>query len=66
MTELTLELDEIANESITDLMNHYKVKTKAELISKAIAVLKIAAYIDSTQGELVARKGLHETKLNIT
>lgn len=66
MTELTLELDTNANESIHDLMSHYRLKTKAELISKALAVLKIAAYIDSTQGELIARKGTNETKLIIS
>lgn len=63
MTELTLKLDQKASESIIDLMSHYGVVTKAEIISKAIAVLKIASYIDKTQGELFARKGAHETKI---
>ena len=65
MTELTLELDKNANESICNLMNHYQVGTKAELISKAIAFLKIAAYVDSTDGEIIARKGKDERKLII-
>jgi len=63
MTELTLELDFKASESIKELMSHYKVSSKAEVISKALAVLKIAAYVDKTQGELLARKGNHETKI---
>lgn len=63
MIELTLELDQRASESLTDLMNHYRVGTKAEIISKAIAVLKIASHVDRTQGELFARKGSHETKI---
>ena len=65
MSEITLELDNKANQSIKDLMKHYNVKTKAEIISKAIAVLKTAAYVDKAKGELFARKGTHETKILI-
>lgn len=63
MTEITLEFDSKASRSMSDLMTHYHIKSKAELISKAIAFLQIAAYIDKTHGELVARKGTHETKI---
>lgn len=63
MTEITLELDKKANQSIKDLMIHYRVNSKAELISKAIAMLKVAAYIDQTEGELIARKGTQERKI---
>lgn len=63
MTELLLELDSKANESINNLKQHYGLHTKAEVISKAIAMLKIAAYVDSTDGQLIARKGNHETQL---
>jgi len=63
MTELILNLDKRATDSIKDLMSHYRVGSKAEIISKALAVLKIASHIDKTQGELVARKGSHETKI---
>lgn len=63
MTVLTLELDKRASDSLRDLMSHYKVSTKAEIISKAIAILKIACHIDKTDGELLARKGDHETKI---
>ncbi len=63
MTELTLELDSQASESIKELMSYYRVSSKAEVISKALAVLRTAAYIDKTQGELIARKGSHETKI---
>jgi hypothetical protein len=63
MMELTLKLDKRATDSMSDLMAHYKVGTRAELISKALAVLKIAAYIEKTEGELFARKGTHETKI---
>lgn len=63
MTELTLQFDQRATQSINDLMHHYKVKNKAALISKALSVLKIAAYVDQTHGELFARKGDNETKI---
>lgn len=63
MTELTLELDQRASESLKDLMSHYRVGSKAEIISKALAVLQIASHVDKTKGELFARKGSHETKI---
>lgn len=66
MTLLALELDHKAQESIHDLMNHYRVKSRAEVVSKAIAVLTIAAHIEKTKGELFARKGEHETKILVT
>ncbi|HLX54275.1 MAG TPA: hypothetical protein VKR58_10055 [Aquella sp.] len=63
MTELALELDEKAATSINDLMIHYQLESAAQLISKALTVLSLAAHIDNTQGELFARKGGHETKI---
>jgi len=63
MTELTLEFDSKASESMRDLMQHYGVVSRAEIISKALAVLKIAAYVDKTDGEIFARKGNKETRL---
>ncbi|HMG82320.1 MAG TPA: hypothetical protein VK559_04750 [Ferruginibacter sp.] len=65
MTELNLELDKKANDTIIDLMHHYQLKSKTELISKALTFLKIAAYIDRTHGELVARKEGEETRIII-
>ena len=63
MSELALELDQVAQKSINDLMGHYRVGSRAEIISKALAVLKIAAHVENTAGELFARKGNHETKI---
>ena len=65
MNEVTLHFDNMALKSIQDLMKYYKIKSKAELIAKAISLLKIVAYIDNTQGELVARKGEDETRIFI-
>ncbi len=63
MVELTLQLDHKASASLKELMSHYRVKSKAEIISKALAILQIASHIDKTEGELFARKGNHETKI---
>lgn len=63
MTELTIELDNNAMISFNDLMIHYRLKTKAEVITKGLLLLKIAAAIDETQGELIARKGSGETRI---
>lgn len=63
MSELALELDTKAQESIQDLMTHYRVGSRAEVISKALAVLKIVSHVEQTHGELFARKGNRETKI---
>jgi hypothetical protein len=65
MTELVLELDSKANETVRGLMQHYGLKTKAELFLKALSILKVAAYVESTHGELVARRGDEESRLRI-
>jgi hypothetical protein len=64
MAELTLEINGDMSESIRDLMLHYHVNA-AQLVSKAIAVIKIAAYVERTGGELLVRKGSQETKLKV-
>ena len=61
--ELTLNFDAKAIQTINSLMMHYKAKNKAELIAKALTVLKVAAQVDTTGGELIARKGKDETKI---
>jgi len=63
MSEITLKLDDKASESIKSLMYHYGVNTEAEVIKKGLSLLEISAYIDNTEGELLARKGAHETKI---
>lgn len=65
MSELALELDEQARNSISGLMSHYRVVSAADIISKALTILSIAAHVEKTDGELFARKGTHETKIVI-
>lgn len=66
MQELTLEYDQRMSSEMKKLMIHYNVNTKAELIAKAIAVLKTAAHINQSNGELIARKGNLERKIVVT
>ncbi len=63
MSNLTLNLDEKAENSIDKLRKHYGASSKAEVIRKALALLQVAAEVDATNGELVARKDNKETKI---
>ena len=65
MAELTLQFDNRACQSIDDLMRHYNVNSRAELISKAIYILKLAAHVSQTDGELIARKNGEETRITV-
>ncbi len=61
MNEVTLQFDKQASKSIDDLMKYYNVGSRAELISKAIYMLKVAARVGSMEGQLIARKNGEET-----
>jgi hypothetical protein len=61
MQEITLNFDNNAIKSLNELMKFYNSKSKAEVISKGIALLKLAAYIEKTDGKLIAKKGHKET-----
>lgn len=63
MAEFTFRLDNETKDQVNELMRHYGVKTAAEVFEKALAALTIHAYIAETNGELIARKGAHETKI---
>jgi len=63
MIELNLELDSSASQTIHELMHYYNIRSRAELVSKAIDLLTLATHVDKTNGELFARKGTHETKI---
>ena len=65
MQDINLRIDKKSSESISALMKHYNVTTEAALISKAVAVLKTAAFIELENGELFARRGDKETKIII-
>jgi Arc/MetJ-type ribon-helix-helix transcriptional regulator len=63
MSNLTLNLDRKAEKSIDALREHYGATSKAEVIRKALALLQVAAEIDASKGELLARKNNKETKI---
>lgn len=65
MSNLTLNLDKTAEETLQRLKNHYRVGSKAEVIRKALTLLDIASEIEETKGELLARKGDKETRIII-
>lgn len=63
MLLLSLELDSVAKQSIDDLMAHYNVGSRAAIIKKALAMLKVAAIVEKTDGQLVAKRGHNETHI---
>lgn len=65
MIELALELSEQSQDDIDNLVKHYKAKSRAAIVSKAIALLKLASHVEQNKGELIARRGMNETRLNI-
>ena len=66
MEEVTYKLDQCATDSIKDLMRFYRVYDSADVIKKGLALLKIAAYVEQTDGEMIVRKGNNETKIIIS
>ena len=60
MNEMTLNTD-----VMEDLMQHYGAKTKEEIVNKALSMLRIIAYVDSNEGQVVARKGNQEANLSM-
>lgn len=63
MSYLALKLDNRSQDSLKELMTHYGVGSRSEIITKAISALKIISYIDRTKGELFARKNSLETRI---
>lgn len=63
MSNLTLNLDKKAVKEIEALKQHYGASSKAEVIRKGLALLKIASQIEDTEGELIARKGDRESRI---
>lgn len=63
MHEVTYRLDQVASDSIDELIRHYNVNDSSQVIKKSLALLQIAAYVEKTEGEMIIRKGNHETKL---
>jgi hypothetical protein len=63
MSNLTLNLDEKAEQTIEHLRKHYGASSKAEVIRKALTLLKVAAQVEDEDGHLIARKNGKETEI---
>lgn len=57
MASLILKLDDAAEQEIARLQKYFDVTSKAQVIRKGLALLKVAAQIKETNGQLIARKG---------
>ncbi len=65
MVELTLVYDSNTESIIRRLKEYWKLNDEAEVFKKSLGQLRIATAVDSTNGELIARRGTDETKINL-
>jgi hypothetical protein len=63
MTEITLRYDHDTESKIKSLMKYWGYKDEAELFVQTLTHFLLMTAVDSTDGELIARKGTHETKI---
>ncbi len=63
MQQITYSLDDKTYQSIAELCEYFNATDSAEVIKKSLALLQVAAYVKQTDGEIIIRKGNHETKL---
>lgn len=65
MTEVRFELDNQTDENVRKLMSQFGCRSKIELFRKAIAWLEVVDYVNSNNGEIIARRGNCDTRLVI-
>jgi hypothetical protein len=63
MSSLTLNLDKQAQDTINDLRRHYNASSDAEVIRRALSLLKMASVVEKSHGELLIRKGTNERRV---
>lgn len=63
MGTINLDLDRTAQDTVTKLKHFYGMATNAELITKALWLLKVAAEVEMTNGKLIAKKGTNEGQI---
>lgn len=61
MSNITLNFDREMEQEISELKKHFHASSKAEVIRKALGLLKVAKKVQETDGELIARKDNKET-----
>jgi hypothetical protein len=64
--ELTIKLDKYADDACLNLMRQYGFKDYAQVLQRSLSLFQVAAFVDSTEGELIARKNGHETKIIVS
>ena len=65
MTELKFRIDTNTDNKIKNLMKYWGYKDEAELFKQTLNHFLLMTDIDSVDGELIARKGTEETKINL-
>lgn len=63
MSVLTLRFDNNTDHTIRNLMEYWGYKDEAELFTQTLNHFILMTEVASTNGELIARKGLDETKI---
>lgn len=59
----TFNVDEKMDATLEDLKQHYSASSKAEVIRKAIALLKVAKENEQEDGSLIIRRNNEELKV---
>ena len=59
----TFNVDEKMDATLEELKKHYSASSKAEVIRKAIALLKFAKENEQEDGSLIVRSGNEELKV---
>lgn len=63
MSQVLLKYDSNTENMIEHLKKYWGLKDEAEVFEKSLIQLSIATAVDSSDGELIARKGENETKI---
>jgi hypothetical protein len=63
MAVTTFNVDEKMDATLESLKEHYGATSKAEILRKAVALLKVAQESEQSDGSLVIRKGDQDVKV---
>ena len=65
MAGTTFNIDKKMGKALEDLQAHFGAPSKAAVLSKAVALLKIATQFESADGSITIRKGEVDQKIII-
>jgi hypothetical protein len=63
MAVTTFNVDKKLDDTLESLKEHYGASSKAEILRKAVALLKVAQESEQADGSLVIRKGDKDVKV---